>query len=135
MKKVVACLVGSFLLVLVVKDWAEDREIKKSIEADPYSQSVLRATDAVNMIGRHSFVDLDREEQRKVVMKCTEAYSLATLRSAVPPNGRDDPLFCKYLCGLKIVVHADYMMTSVQPVDAGIDMIRDYLWSQYGEYH
>ena len=119
------------ILCVVVKEVIEDRQSKRAIAADPYVQSVFRAGDAVTMVRGRSFAELDHHDQQKVVMKCAEAYALATLPSAQPPD--DGPDFQRYLHGLSIA-QTQYRSQNVKQIDHAFDMIRDYLWSQYGDY-
>ena len=74
----------------------------------------------------------DHGERHKVVMKCAEAYALATLPSSQPLD--DDPGFRRYLLGLRIVARTHYLSENVKQINQAIEMIRDYLWSLYDGY-
>ena len=129
------CIIAAVILLgafYIIKEIVDDRQIKRDLEADPYYQSLYRAADAINMVRGHSFAELNHEERHKVVMKCAEAYALATLQSSQPLD--DDPSFRRYLFGLRIVARTHYLSENVKQVNQAIDMIRDYLWSLYDGY-
>lgn len=111
----------------IVKEFVDDRQLKRDVEADPYCQSLLRAADAMTMVRGRSFADLDRDKRHKVMMKCAEAYALATLPSTQPPD-ENEQHFRKYLRALSIVAHEHYLFTKVEKVDQALEIIRDYLW-------
>ena len=131
----VYCVIALIVVlgILIVKEIADDRRLKRDLEADPYYQSVFRAADAINLVRDRSFAELNHDERYKVVMKCAEAYALVTLPSAQPPD-RNDPSFIKYLSRLNIVAKTEPMTANVKQVDQAFEVIRDFLWSRYGEY-
>jgi hypothetical protein len=127
---VVSTLRGMYKPALIpyylVKECVDRYRIKRVAETDPYTQSLFRALDAVKIVGRRSFADLDNTERRKVVMKCAEAYALVTLPSAEPPDGNDES-FLKYLSGLRTVVRTEHVTANVKQVDHALAMIVDHL--------
>jgi len=116
----------------IIKEYFDDREVKIAIESDPWCQSVLRAAEAMTMVGSRSFADLDRNTQRKVIIKCAEARALAILPLTQQPE-TDDHEFSRYLIGLDIVSGKGYVLPP-EEVDKALEMIRDFLYKQYGQY-
>jgi hypothetical protein len=116
----------------IVKEYVDNRQIEVEIEADPWSQSVLRAAEAMRMVGTRSFADLDRNTQRKIIIKCAEARVLATLPLTQQPE-TDNQDFDRYLLGLDIVAHKGHVLAP-EKIDKALEMIRDYLYQQYGQY-
>jgi hypothetical protein len=116
----------------IVKEYIDDRELKIAVEADPWSQSVLRAAEAMKMVGARSFAELDRSTQRKVIIKCAEAHVLATLPLAQRPD-TDGQDFNRYLHGLDIVARKGHVLAP-EEVDKALEMVGDYLYQQYGQY-
>lgn len=116
----------------IIKEYVDERELEKEIEADPWSQSLFRAADAMTMVGTRSFAELDRNTQRKVIIKCAEAHALAKLPLTQQPetDGQD---FRKYILGLDIVARRGHVLEP-EEADKALEMIRDYLYQQYGEY-
>lgn len=132
----IPCIIAAVILLgafYIIKEIVDDRQLKKHLEANPYHQSLNRAVDAINMAIGHSFEELNHDKRHKVVMKCAEAYALATLPSSQPPDD-DDPGFRRYLLGLRIVARTHYLSENVKQANQAIDMIRDYLWSLYDGY-